>query len=165
MLETLTVITICVIALILFRPGKTEPLDNPLTINRVGQFHAVLAPKLNLAQPLLENISRHLGEQDRQDGNSHPLYFRVSDKEVRAHGKDFYLLAATLRDGVLYFQATAPQDDNSDFETIRSFSDSEMSRHPAATAAYSDSAESAIISAIQTAAGQRGSAAVTQISE
>jgi hypothetical protein len=157
MLETLTIITLCVIALILFRPGKTEPLNNPLVINRVGQFHAVLAPMLNLAQPLLENISRHLGEQDRQSGNSHPLYFRVKDKEVRAHGKDFYLLAATLRDGMLYFQATAPQDNNSDLETIRSFSDTEMLRHPVATAAHSDSAESALISAIQTAAEPRGS--------
>jgi hypothetical protein len=158
MLETLTVITICVTLLIIFRNGKTEPLKNPLVINRVGQFQAVLAPMLNLAQPMLENISKQLGEQERHNGNSNPLYFKVRDKEIKAHGKDFYLLAATLRDGVLYFQAAAPEEQVSDLDTIRAFSETEMSRHPAEMASHSDAAEAALTNAIQTAAGQRGSA-------
>ncbi len=158
MLETLTVITICVTLLIIFRNGKTEPLKNPLVINRVGQFQAVLAPMLNLAQPMLENISKQLGEQERHNGNSNPLYFKVRDKEIKAHGKDFYLLAATLRDGVLYFQAAAPEEQGSDLDTIRAFSETEMSQHPAETASHSDAAEAALTNAIQTAAGQRGSA-------
>jgi hypothetical protein len=157
MIETLTIITLSVIALILFRPGKTEPLKSPLVINRVGQFNAVLAPMLNLAQPLLENVSRQLGAQERQSGNTASLYFRISDKEVQAHGKDYYLLAATLRDGVLYFQATAPEDKTSDLDTIRSFSDVEMSRHPEATAAHSEAAQNALSGAIQAAAGERNS--------
>lgn len=159
MIETLTIITLSILALIFFRPGKTEPLKSPLVINRGGQFHAVLAPMINLAQPLLENISRHLGEQERQSGNSQPLYFKVTDKEVKAHGKDFYLLAATLRDGVLYFQATAPQDKSSDLDTIRAFSEAELARHPA-SASHSDAAESALSNAIQAAASQRGSALI-----
>jgi hypothetical protein len=158
MLETLTVITICVTLLIIFRNGKTEPLKNPLVINRVGQFQAVLAPMLNLAQPMLENISKQLGEQERHNGNSNPLYFKVRDKEIKAHGKDFYLLAATLRDGVLYFQAAAPEEQGSDLDTIRAFSENEMSQHPAEMASHSDAAEAALTNAIQTAAGQRGSA-------
>ena len=158
MLETLTVITICVTLLIIFRNGKTEPLKNPLVINRVGQFQAVLAPMLNLAQPMLENISKQLGEQERHNGNSNPLYFKVRDKEIKAHGKDFYLLAATLRDGVLYFQAAAPEEQVNDLDTIRAFSETEMSRHPAEMASHSEAAEAALTNAIQTAAGQRGSA-------
>lgn len=157
MIETLTIITLCTLGLIFFRPGKTEPLKSPLVINRVGQFNAVLAPMLNLAQPLLENVSRQLGEQERQSGNTASLYFRISDKEVKSHGKDYYLLAATLRDGVLYFQATAPEDKTDDLDTIRSFSDAEMSRHPEATAAHSEAAKNALSGAIQTAAGQRNS--------
>jgi len=155
MLETFTVITLCTLALIFFRPGKTEPLKSPLVINRIGQFNAVLAPMLNLAQPLLENVSRRLGEQERQSGNTSSLYFKVSDKEVKSHGKDYYLLAATLRDGVLYFQATAPDDKNGDLDTIRSFSDAEMSRHPEATAEHSEAAASVLSSAIQAAAQDR----------
>ncbi len=155
MIETLTLITLTIIALIIFRPGKTEPLDNPLVINRIGQFQAVLAPKINLAQPLLESVSRNLDEQQRHSGDSRPLYFKVSDREVKAHGKNFYLLAATLRDGVLYFQATAPEDNRDNLETIRAFSETELSRHPA-RAAHSDQAEHALSAAIQASAAQRG---------
>ncbi len=154
MIETLTLITLTIVALILFRPGKTEPLDNPLVINRIGQFKAVLAPKINLAQPLLEAISRHLDERQRHIGDSRPLYFRISDREVKAHAKDFYLLAATLRDGVLYFQATAPEDNRNDLETIRAFSEAELSHHPARV--NSDQADGAVSAAIQAAAAERG---------
>lgn len=155
MIETLTIITISVLFLIFFRPGKTEPLKSPLVINRGGQFHAVLAPMLNLAQPLLEDISSQLGEQDRKSGNTEPHYFKVVDKEVKSHGKKFYLLAVTLRDGELYFQATAPQDGCNEIETIRSFSDPMLERHPSTTA-HSDAADTALAKAIETACGKRG---------
>jgi hypothetical protein len=154
MIETLTLITLSVIALILFRPGKTPPLENPLTINRLGQFHAVLAPKINLAQPLLENISHRVGEELRK-ANTAPLYFKVEDKEVKSHGETFYLLAATLRDGVLYFQAAAPDAKQSDMETIRTFSEAEMSRHPEG-GPPADDARASLAEAISAAASQRG---------
>lgn len=163
MIETLTIITLSVIALILFRPGKTPPLENPLTINRIGQFHAVLAPRINLAQPMLENISCRITEEIRQDGNTTPLYFKVQDKEVKAHGQNFYLLAATLRDGVLYFQATAPEDNNSDLDTIRAFSAAELSKHPE-TRAHAEDASTTLMDALRTAAEQRGTQ-ITRLGE
>jgi hypothetical protein len=155
MIETLTLITLCTIALILFRPGKTPPLESPLTINRVGQFHAVLAPRINLAQPLLEDISRHLTEDVRQGGNTPPLYFRVEDREVKAHGQDYFLLAASLRDGVLYFQATAPAKDKGDLESIRAFAEAELSLHPE-TRPPEQNTGAALAEAIQAAASKRG---------
>ncbi len=161
MIETLTIITLCVIALILFRPGKTEPLDNPLVINRVGQFHAVLAPKINLAQPLLEDISRQLTEGTRQSGNTPPQYFSVQDKEVKAHGENYYLLAATLRDGMLYFQAAAPDKNSNSLDTIRAFSEKELVRHPD-PAQPTETATSALLAAMRSAAERRG-AILTQL--
>ncbi len=155
MIETLTIITISIIALIIFRPGRTPPLESPLVINRVGQFHAVLAPKINLAQPLLENVSRHVTDETRAGGNTPPLYFRVEDKEVKAHGQNYYLLAATLRDGMLYFQASAPAKDQGDLDAIRAFSGTELSRHPE-TRAHDEQAETALADAIRNAASQRG---------
>ncbi|HEY5993038.1 MAG TPA: hypothetical protein VIU46_00390 [Gallionellaceae bacterium] len=155
MIETLTLITISLIALIIFRPGKTPPLENPLVINRIGQFHAVLAPRINLAQPLLENISRRVTEEVRAGANTPPLYFKVQDKEVKAHGQDCYLLAATLRDGVLYFQATAPGSNQNELDTIRAFSEAELSRNPE-TRARADQASASLIDAIHAAASQRG---------
>ncbi len=156
MIETLTLITLSVIALILFRPGKTPPLENPLTINRVGQFHAVLAPKINLAQPLLETISHRVNE-DLRKNNTATLYFKVEDKEVKSHGQDFYLLAATLRDGVLYFQAAAPSANQGDVETIRAFSEAELSKHPEADPPRPE-ARTTLAEAIAAAAAQRGAA-------
>jgi hypothetical protein len=155
MIETLTLITLCTIALLVFRPGKTPPLESPLVINRIGQFHAVLAPKINLAQPLLENISRRVTEEMRQGGNTPPLYFRVEDKEVKAHGQDYFLLAASLRDGVLYFQAAAPDKGKGDLEAIRAFSEAELSRHPE-THAPAENTGAALADAIRAAASQRG---------
>ncbi len=155
MLETITIITLTLLLLTILRPGKTPPLENPLTINRIGQFHAVLAPRINLAQPLLETVSTRLTEQDRKAGNTAPLYFKVQDQEVKAHGDESYLLAATLRDGMLYFQATAPKSGENDLDTIRAFSEAELTRHPDTQPHVSAAAET-LTSAIQTAAGQRG---------
>ncbi len=160
MIETLTLITISIIALLIFRPGRTPPLENPLTINRVGQFHAVLAAKINLAQPLLESMSRRVTDEMRQSGNTAPLYYRVQDKEVKAHGQDYFLLAATLRDGVLYFQATAPDAKLSDLDAIRAFSDAELSKHPE-TREHASTARTALVEAIQAAADQRGTGLVS----
>ena len=154
MIETLTLITISVIALILFRNGRTPALENPLTINRLGQFHAVLAPKINLAQPLLENISQRVSVELRK-ANTAPLYFKVEDKEVKSHGEAFYLLAATLRDGVLYFQAAAPDAKQGDVDTIRAFSEAELSKHPQA-GSPADYARASLSEAITAAANQRG---------
>lgn len=155
MLETLTIITLSVLFLIFFRPGKTEPLKSPLVISRGGQFHAVLAPMLNLAQPLLEDISRDFTEQDRQLGNTGTHYYKVTDKEVKAHGKNHYLLAITLRGGELYFQAVAPHAESSEIEILRDFSDPILARHPA-EAARSEPAEAALARAIETATAARG---------
>lgn len=157
MLETFTILTTCVILLIIFRPGTPPPLENPLTINRLGQFHAVLAPRINLAQPLLENISRRFTDEQRQNGNTPTLYFKVQDKEVKSHGDKFYLLAATLRDGMLYFQAAGPEKDKSDLEVIQAFSSAELAKHEE-TRPKAESAVSALTDAIRAAADQRGAA-------
>ncbi len=154
MIETFTLITLSVIALIIFRNGRPQPLDNPLTINRIGQFHAVLAPKINLAQPLLENASHRVSEDLRKQ-NTAPLYFKVDDKEVKSRTLPFYLLAATLRDGVLYFQAAAPNAEQREIETIRAFSEAELAKHPEA-GTTADDARTSLAEAITAAAAQRG---------
>lgn len=103
----LTILTLVVLSLI--RPGKTPPLDNPLLIERPGKYQMTLAPQLNLAQPFIEDIAKRLVASDAAAQESETLCFEVRDKEVTAHGKDFYLLAVTRRNGMLYFQAiTSP---------------------------------------------------------
>lgn len=109
MIELFILTTVTLTVLALLRPGKTPPLDNPLVIERPGQYHMTLAPQLNLAQPLIEDIAKRLAAPHEATRHSATLCFEVRDKEVTAHGKDFYLLAITQRNGMLYFQAIAPQ--------------------------------------------------------
>jgi hypothetical protein len=109
MLESITIITLCVLFLIFFRPGKTPPLDSPLDIERPGKYHMTLAPKLNLAQPFIESIIKELGTAGDTSQSSATQCFEVHDKRVTAHGHGFYLLAITQRKGMLYFQAIAPR--------------------------------------------------------
>lgn len=147
-IETLTV-TAVFSALAYFRPGKVEPLRNPLTIDRAGQFHAVLAPRINLAQPLLEDISLRLTEEERSLGDTQTHYLMVRDKEVRRHGADFYLLAASLRGGMLHFRVEAPAGDGRHLDTMRALSGGEP-------VAVSAAAEAALQNALRSAAEGRG---------
>ena len=105
MIETLTLITLCILYLIYFRPGKTPPLNSALVIKRPGRYQATLAPQLNLAQPFIESIVKQLesAHDDRQDSSSQ--VFEVYDNQVVKHSKKFYLLAIRKYQGMLYFDA------------------------------------------------------------
>lgn len=131
MIETLTIITLSVLFLIFFRPGKTPPLDNPLVIERSGQYHMTLAPKLNLAQPFIEAIVKQIGTLSDTTLCSATQYFEVRDKQVTSHGHDVYLLAITVRNGMLYFQAASPQGGGQgNYRTINEFADAVLARFP-----------------------------------
>ncbi len=155
MIETLTLITLCMLYLIFFRPGKTPPLKNSLVIDRPGKYHVTLAPHLNLAQPLVEGIAQLLLESAERSGDSDTLFFEVRDKNAAAHGHDTYLLAITQRDGILFFQATAPAGNSEPLQTISAFSHDVLARFP-----QSDepdiSIDHEIVGAAQQVANQRG---------
>lgn len=131
MIETLTIITLSVLFLIFFRPGKTPPLNNPLVIERPDQYHMTLMPQLNLAQPFIEAIAAQIGKSSDSTQYSATQYFEVRDKQVTAHGHDCYLLAITRCNGILYFQAASPQSDdpNSHLHTIHKFADAVLKLH------------------------------------
>lgn len=108
MIETLTLITISILLLIYFRPGKTPLLRNSLTIERAGHYRATLAPQLNLAQPFIEAIAEQLGSTSKAQQDSATQIFEVYDKQVTARGQKFYLLSISQREGMLYFEAGNP---------------------------------------------------------
>lgn len=157
MIETLTIITLATLFLIFFRPGKTPPLNNPLVIHRPGQYHMTLAPQLNLAQPFIESIAKQLGDPSALAPNSATLCFEVRDKEVTAHGQDFYLLAITQRNGMLYFQATAVQTDDRQAraDEMRAYANSVLPNTPATGAENAD-LNGRILAAAHAAAQLRG---------
>ena len=130
MIETLTIITLCMLYLIFFRQGKTPPLKNSLVIDRPGKYHITLAPHLNLTQPYIEAIAQQLLEPAERSGDSNTLYFIVRDKDAAAHGHETYLLAITQRDGILFFQATAPAGNSAPLQTISTFAHNVLARFP-----------------------------------
>ena len=129
MIEFTTIVTMCILFLIFFRPGKTPPLENPLVIERPGQYHMTLAPQLNLAQPFVEDLAARLNSLASMDCDT--VYFEVKDKQVVAHGFDFYLFAITRRNGMLLFQAARPVSKSGDqLEAIREFAKDVLKRFP-----------------------------------
>jgi hypothetical protein len=115
MIELTLVTLVLLIVVFVVKPGRTPPLKNPLIIDRTGKYHITLAPQLNLAQPYIEDISKQLDKIGSLPLNSSTHYFEVRDADVKAHGRDYYLLAVTQRSGKLYFQAISshagfPQD-------------------------------------------------------
>lgn len=154
MIETLTLITLCVLYLVFFRPGKTPPLNKSLVIDRPGKYHVTLSPHLNLAQPFVEAIAQQLMASSERCGDSGTQFFSVTDKRVTSHGHETYLLAITQLDGILFFQATAPVAGIEPMQTISEFSHSVLARFP--PSAEPDTAiDSQIISAAQQVASTR----------
>lgn len=155
MIETATLITLCMLYLIFFRPGKTQPLENPLVIERPGQYHLTLAPQLNLAQPYIEAIAGRLAVTDDVPKSSGTQFFVVRDKQVAAHGHESYLLAVTQRGGQLYIQAARPisKDPNAYLHTISEFSQEVLARFPDEDA---NASGEKIVAAVQQEAQLRG---------
>ena len=158
MIEFTTLVTLSILYLIFFRSGKTPPLENPLVIERPGQYHMTLAPQLNLAQPFIEELARRIGPSD--EASCETKYFEVRDKQVTSHGFEFYLLAITRRRGMLFFQAARPltKDQTGQLHTISEFARSVLARFP-------DGDEHVlceeIVTVVQQVAGQRGMQTVT----
>jgi hypothetical protein len=99
-------------------------------IDRPGKYHVTLAPHLNLAQPFVEAIAQRLMETSERSGDSDTQFFKVTDKHVTSHGHDTYLLAITQRNGILLFQAAAPEGNADHLQTISEFAQSVLARFP-----------------------------------
>ena len=162
MIETfLAVTTLITLIILVMRANRRVVLPNPVLVQRDGEYSAVLAPNLNTAQPLIESFMHTLRTQlniiklDTSKSSS-TLYFKIHDKNTTAHGYEFYLLAITLRDGLLYFQAVTPRalddnDEDSHLKTVQEVSTRTLANVPSHSTYYPEM-DSAIITALTTAA-------------
>ena len=132
--ESLLLITIITLVVLAIRRARPVVLENPVIIQRPGQYHITLAPQLNRAQTFIEQIVRQFSESHPPSGDLPGQYFEVRDPSVFSRGESSYLLAIALRGGVLYFQAVNPKpllhDADSDYKTVREFSESVLQHHP-----------------------------------
>lgn len=155
--ELLLVITIVTLVVLAIRRGGHVVLDNPVIIHRHGQYHITLAPQLNRAQTFIEQIAMQFMLLHPPQGDLSTQYYEVRDPMVFGRGESAYLLAITLRDGVLYFQAINPQpliyDADSHYKTLREFSGAVLRQHPLSLPADEQWAEK-LRDSIGTIAGQ-----------
>lgn len=132
--ETLLVLTLVTLVVLTIRRAKPVVLDNPVIIQRSGQYHITLAPQLNRAQTFIEQIAKQFTQLHSPESDLPTQYFEVRDPGVFAQGESCYLLAISLRGGVLYFQAINPQpllhDADSHYKTLREFSGAVLHHHP-----------------------------------
>ena len=131
--ELLLVITLVTLIVLTIRRGKPVVLDNPLIIHRPGQYHVTLASQLNRAQNFVEQIALQFIALQPPQGDLPSQYVEIQDPAVFAEGESAYLLAITLRNGMLYFQAINPQpliyDADSHYKTLRAFSETILKHH------------------------------------
>lgn len=114
MIESLTLVSLCMLYLVFFRSGKTPPLESPLIIESPGLYKISLAPRLNLAQPFIQSVAQRISRHGNLICDSAPQFFAVRDVQVEAHGSAIYLLVISCKNGLLEFQAIAPQSSVSD---------------------------------------------------
>lgn len=157
MIETLTIITLGTLFLVFFRPGKTPPLENRLTIKRPGRYQITLASRLNLAQPFIEALAEQMELDNIEPHYPVMLYFVVRDRQVSAHGAKEYLLAVYCGDGLFYFQAECPnlKNDGDHLDTIKEYTSNMALGLPAGNE-QTEALELGIVRAVQKIASDRG---------
>ena len=111
---TVAIIIITVIVVLTLRNTKRVALESPLILNRTGQYHATLAPRLNVAQTFVEAIAKQLSGPREANQSSATQCFEVRDPEAAKLGQERYLMAITMRHGLLYFQAITPLTSDQD---------------------------------------------------
>lgn len=135
--ELLLVITLLTLIVLTIRRGKPVVLDNAVIIHRPGQYHILLAPQLNRAQHFIEQIAKQFLALSPPHGDLPSQYYEIHDPRVFTGGERAYLLAVSLRDGMLHFQAINPQpliyDADSHYKTVREFAEIALEQYPQAT--------------------------------
>ena len=104
----ITAIILLIAFILIGRLTKPRQLERPVVIERGGNYRVTLAPRLNLAISFIERIAHSFRAQPALSGDSATLCLAVSDPSLKRYAIETYLLAITLRHGMLYFQAMQP---------------------------------------------------------
>jgi hypothetical protein len=99
---------------------KAVVFENPVVIQKVGFYHATIAPQLVQSEYLIVEITRQFLQSDQSDVATQ--CFELHDAGI------YYLMAVTLRAGVLYFQVTGHTTEG--VNGLRRFSEQVLLHHP-----------------------------------
>lgn len=154
--ESLLLISIITLIVLAIRRAKPVVLDNPLVIERPGQYHITFAPQLNQAQRFVEAVASRFGEVDGASGDLAAQYFEVRDPKVKPRDADCYLLAVARRGGMLRIQAISPQPDAGDnLKVVSAFAEKVLAAHPLVEAADEQTA-ARLTEAVESVAASSG---------
>lgn len=135
MFELTLLIGIILVIVLALRRNIPVVLENPLIIQRTGEYYCTIAPRLNQAQTLLEQIAQQFAPHRNPDQDSDTLYYRLHDPRVHRTAAQYYLLALTLRHSVLYFQVLPPAPPD-DLNTLKNFTQAVLTDIPPARNAH-----------------------------
>ena len=140
----LAIILVTLVGLAIRRTRYVQ-LDNPIIIQRPGQYHIILASQLSPAQAFIEQIARKFILLHPPPGDLPSQYYEIREPMVVDYGESAYLLAITLRAGILYLQAINPRpliyDADSHYKTLRAFSEAMLKQYPLSKSADEQWAE------------------------
>lgn len=119
-------ILLVLLALVLWSlRGKSVVFENPIIIQVATVYHATIAPHLVQSHGFIEQIVAQLAITDCSAGDSDTLCFEVRDTQLH------YLLAVSLRAGVLYFQVLSPASlREANYRVLREYADQVLIHHP-----------------------------------
>ncbi|NDP47194.1 MAG: paraslipin [Sulfuriferula multivorans] len=107
-METVALVILIVIAIVVAKGVRVVPQQNAWVIERLGKFHAVLAPGLNLVIPFIDAVAyKHslkeipldvpsqicITRDNTQLSVDGILYFQVTDPKMASYGASDYIAA------------------------------------------------------------------------
>lgn len=150
----ITAILLFITFVLIGRLTKPRQLERPVVISRNGDYHVTLAPKLNLVATLIERIAHCYRNQPVSPGDSTTLCLAVSDPALQRYAVESYLLAITLRDNLLYFQAMQPiANSDSHYRQLNEFAETALQSIPPAGAVQAELEQHILAAAEQAALG------------
>jgi hypothetical protein len=148
----ITAIILLITFILIGRLTKPRQLERPVVIERSGSHRVTLAPRLNLAITFIERVAHYYRAQPASHGDSAMLCLAVNDPALKRYAIESYLLAITLRQGMLYFQAIQPvTESDSPYRQLYEFA--QAANMPPADAIQPQQQERLFAAAEQAAAG------------
>ena len=131
----ITAIILLITFILIGRLTRPRQLERPVVIERSGNYRVTLAPRLNLAITFIERIAHCYRTQPASSGDNATLHLAVNDPSLKRYGTEAYLLAITLRHGVLHFQAMQPVTDSGNpYRQLDEFAQAALKNLPTAGA-------------------------------
>jgi hypothetical protein len=134
MFELALLVLLVVLVVAALKGGRHKLQQTPVVIDVPGEFHITFAPQLTDAQAFIEQIARNYKRPDALAEELPTQFFKVDYHNGQAPAARFYLLAVSIRGGMLYFQAINAQpllgDHDSHLNQLKLYSEAVLELHP-----------------------------------